>query len=442
MAEAVSLLLGDQPSRARIERKAAQYGERMAWPEVARAYLQTFQRAVIEASPRPAPSARERPVVRPLSSLPELDLGHLQAMTDDTGILQHAIWTVPRYEDGYCIDDNARALLLVSMAEDAQMAPPALTSALGTRYLAFVAHALDDSTGRFRNFMSYARVWTEARGSEDSHGRAIWSLGTVVACCPDPGRRGLARELLERSTPSALAFTSPRAWSYAILGLDALLRAEPANAHAIAAERQLSNKLMTLYRARAHDGWVWFEDELTYANARLPQALLAAGLRLDDDELVTSALASLDWLAERQDDDGIFAPVGSNGFFSKGGEMASFDQQPIEACGMVSASLLAFRATGDPKWSSRAQQAFDWFLGKNHLDVWLYDPRTGGCRDGLHADRANENQGAESTLSFLQALAETRQAALRAASHPISKAPANGDPRPEMFATHDTRRAL
>lgn len=439
MAEAVSHLLGDPVGRARMERRAAQYGEQMAWPEVARAYLQTFHRAVIETTPRPAPRVRQRPVVRPLSALPEVDLSHLQTMTDDTGILQHAIWTVPRYQDGYCVDDNARALLLISLAEEAQTAPIALTQRLGTRYLAFVAHALDEANGRFRNFMSYGRVWTEARGSEDSHGRTIWSLGTTVACCPDPGRRGLARQLFECSVSTTLRFTSPRAWSYAILGIDALLRAEPRNLQAIAAERRLAENLLTLFRMQTHPGWRWFEDTLTYANARLCQALLAAGLRLNDDEMVSSALVSLDWLADRQDDAGLFAPVGSNGFFPKGGPMAAFDQQPIEACGMVSACLLAFRATADPKWSSRAQQAFDWFLGKNHLEVWLYDPRTGGCRDGLHEDRANENQGAESTLSFLQALFEVRQAAVQAALQTSPAVPANGGRSPGPFVTHETR---
>jgi hypothetical protein len=274
-----------------------------------------------------------------------------------------------------------------------------------------VSHAFDRPSGRFRNFLTYGRTWGEARGSEDSHGRAIWALGTVVGRASDPGRRSLGGDLFQAALPTLTHLSSPRAWAYALLGIDEYLRAFQGDTSVQAMRELLTARLLGLYERASAEDWPWFEDHVTYCNARLPQALIVSGAAMARDDMVTIGLRALDWLGALQHTpDGYFAPVGSNGFYRRGMAAARFDQQPVEACGMVSACLDAHRITGDPRWSRYASSAFRWFLGQNHLQQTVYDVSTGGCRDGLHADRVNENQGAESTISFLLALWDMRSA--------------------------------
>ena len=410
LAAEISELLENDRARAELERRALEFGRGMQWPVIATAYLQCFARARESFSDRAAavPVARG-PQDKPCT-LPELSLDHLRAMTDDTGLLQHAVHAIPRYEDGYSLDDNARALLLMASLEDARAEAPSRIRSLSARYLAFVRHAFEPESGRFRNFMSYTRRWTERCGSEDSHGRALWALGVVGARTGDSGRRAVAIELFENALPAASDFTSPRAWAYSLLGVAEYVQSQGHDGRVGSVGRELAGHLLERFRSSAHREWPWCEDRLTYCNARLSEALLLSGQWIGDETMVTIGLRSLDWLATIQTtDDGLFAPIGSEGFFHRGGAKAGFDQQPVEACGAVAACLLSYRITGDEKWRTRAQQAFNWFLGKNQLDQWVYVPATGGCRDGLHADRPNENQGAESTLSFLMALLDMRQ---------------------------------
>jgi hypothetical protein len=260
--------------------------------------------------------------------------------------------------------------------------------------------------------MAYTRRFTEVHGSDDSHGRALWALGAVVGRSGEPGRQSLGGRLFHAALPAVTRIGSPRAWAYALLGIDEYFRAFAGDSSVHGVQRALAAKLVELHRAAATPEWPWFEDRVTYCNARLPQALIASGVRLQDEEMTSTGLRSLDWLYTLQStDDGYFAPIGSNGFYERGGPKAAFDQQPVEAAAMVSACLEAHRATGNDRWFARAQRAFHWFLGHNQLQQPLYDPSTGGCRDGLHEDRVNENQGAESTLSFLLALLEMRTVA-------------------------------
>jgi hypothetical protein len=277
--------------------------------------------------------------------------------------------------------------------------------------LAFLWLAFDPASKRFRNCLSYERQWQESEGSEDSHGRALWGLGSVLGRSKDAGLRGAAGRLLELAVPAAVEFRSPRACAFALLGLDEYLESFPGDRAAVHAASALGDRLLECYRSNRSKDWKWFEHELAYSNARLPQALIRAGKRGASDELVSAGLEALDWLTkiQRCDVKGHFVPIGSHGFYSKKTEKARFDQQPIEACAAVSACLEAYRATGKSRWRKEAWSAFNWFLGDNDLQVALYDPSTGGCRDGLHPDRANENQGAESTLSFLMALLEMRK---------------------------------
>jgi hypothetical protein len=399
----------------------------MTWPVVARAYMQTFQRASAEHKGRLKSSFQASTVARRPTALPDLNLTHLRVMTDDTGILQHAAWNVPRYEDGYCLDDNARALIAVTLIEDGGVEPEASVRTLATRYLAFVRHAFDAKSGHYRNFMGYDRRWTESTGSEDSHGRAIWATGTVAARSPDAGRRALATHLFHDALREVNAFTSPRAWAYILLGMAEYLRAVSDDDAVVALRDAFAARLLARFHVSSGPDWPWFEDRLTYSNARLSQALVVSAAARKDDEMLAVGLRSLEWLAKVQTtDDGVFAPVGSDGFYVRGGTKAAFDQQPVEACAMVSACLEAHRLTGQKAWSDRARQAFQWFLGQNQLQQWLYDASTGGCRDGLHASRPNENQGAESTLSCLLALMEMRLADRPTESQTlITRAPAD-----------------
>ena len=345
------------------------------------------------------------------ADLPEVKLDHLRVMTDATGILQHASFTVPRYAHGYCLDDNARALLLMALVHEDGTQDPKLVRELASRYLGFISYAFEPATGRFRNFMSYSRTWLEDRGSEDSQGRALWALAGYWGRSTDVGGKRVAAELFQSALLAVPAFSSPRAWAYTLLGFDEYFRAFRVNAHIEGILKLLSERLLDLYRRTSRPEFPWFEDRLTYCNARLPHALLVSAVWLNNDEMKEVGLRSLEFLvAQQRSTKGYFAPIGSNGFYVRGSSRADFDQQPVEACAMAAACLEAHHITGNAIWAQRARWAFNWFVGENHLELPLYDPVTGGCRDGLHSDRVNENQGAESSICFLSSLLEMRAA--------------------------------
>lgn len=411
IAREVIALLSDDAERSALGARAAAYGRDMAWPAVASRYLESFEHARSEHTDRLRTVFQAKTLAKRPAELPAVNLEHLRLMTDETGVLQHAVFSVPRYDDGYCVDDNARALLLTALVEDAGTEDARTVRALGSRYLAFMSHAFNKDIGRFRNFMSYSRRWLDECGSEDSHGRALWALGTVVGRAGEPGRQSLGGHLFHDALPPISSFTSPRSWAYALLGIDEYLRAFQGDSNVQSVRETLAERLLDLFRRVSRPEWPWFEDSVTYCNARLSQALIVSGSRMDREEMTAAGLRSLAWLASIQtSEEGYFAPIGSNGFYRRGGQKAIFDQQPVEACAMISGCLEALRATGDVRWSAHARRAFSWFLGQNQLQEPLYDAMTGGCRDGLHADRVNENQGAESTLSFLLALSEMRSA--------------------------------
>jgi glycosyltransferase involved in cell wall biosynthesis len=409
IAREVVGVLGDDVRRAALSARAAAHGIGMQWPAVARRYKHSFESACLEhANGRryQAKTLAGRP-----AELPEINLAHVRLMSDGTGMLQHATFSVPRYGDGYCVDDNARALLLMALVEEAGTEDLKTVRALAAGYLAFVSHAFNPERGRFRNVMSYTRQWLEEYGSEDSHGRALWALGTVVGRSGDPGRKSLGGQLFHAALPAIATFTSPRAWAFALLGIDEYLRAFQGDSSVQSVQQLLAERLLDLFLRVHTTDWPWFEERLTYSNARLSQALLVSGSSMENEEMMEAGVSSLAWLASIQvSEDGYFTPIGSNGFYQRHGPRATFDQQPVEACAMISACLEAGRLTRDVRWGRRARRAFGWFIGQNHLQESLYDASTGGCRDGLHVDRVNENQGAESTLSFLLALTEMRSA--------------------------------
>ena len=410
IAEKTITLLDDQTGRHAMRKRAYLYARDMVWNRVAQKYMQSFERIYNERLRNPRATFSAQNTEKALDRLPAIKLDHLYRMTDHTGIVEHAVFVVPNYPEGYTTDDNARALIVTTLLEEMGVREPAGSVDLASRYLAFLWHAFDPITKRFHNCLSYECLWQEPEGSEDSHGRALWGLGTVLGRSKNAGLRGAAGRMFELAIPAAVEFKSPRACAFALLGLQEYLDSFPGDRTALTAADALANRLLNAYRSNRSDDWKWFENGLAYSNARLPQALMRAGMRAANEEMVTAGLEALDWLVsiQRCDVKGHFVPIGSHGFYSRTTEKARFDQQPVEACAVVSACLQAYRATGKGRWRKEAWTAFNWFLGDNDLQIALYDPTTGGCRDGLHPDRANENQGAESTLSFLMALSEMR----------------------------------
>lgn len=411
LALAVGELLTNEPRRRRLGTQAYAISRSMTWLRTATAYLRAFaaaherrtQSAVHSVvSVQPYPSPRPPP-------LPEVCYGYLRRMSDDTGLLQHAIHDVPDRLHGYCVDDNARALLLLSLSFDGDRPPWA--ERLQSRYASFVQHAWNPDRKRFRNFMGFDRTWLEDVGSEDSHGRVVWALGTCAANDPHPPRRNWAAGLLQASYSSVETFSSPRAWAFALLGLAAARETPGLDGQAAdRTTRILADRLLTILAAVETPGWAWFENRLSYDNARLCEALIATGATLDEPRYSAAGLRTLRWLMAMQSSPSRdFRPVGSEGFHDDSRLPRPFDQQPLEAAASISACLAAFHTENSAAWTSEAHRAFAWFTGQNDLSISLVDPSTGSCRDGLHPDRANENCGGESVVSYLSGLAQMRR---------------------------------
>lgn len=398
LAEQVNDLLDNEVERHAVRKRAYTFCREMIWKEVARNYLALFNEVKEERARSPRPVFRAKTMDTAPRELHQPKLDHIIRLSDDVGILQHAKYVVPDRYHGYCTDDNARALIAVLMARE--MIPNSDAAAnLAYIYTSFLYHAFNEETGRFRNFMGYDRRWMEEIGSEDSHGRAIWGLGEAVALSESAGIRDAARALFEKALPAMTEFTSPRAWSFALVGIHAYLSRYSGNSEVRRVREILADKLFALYKHNASDKWPWIEDLLGYANGKITQALILSGRYMDRDEMLQAGLQSLEWLMKVQTDPkGHFVPVGNNGWYPRQGDKARFDQQPIEALSMIEACREAYDATNDPKWVSHAQRCLEWFLGRNDLNAPLYDHKTGGCCDGLQADGPNRNQGAESTL--------------------------------------------
>ena len=412
ITDGVCALLDDAPRMEKIRQDAHVMGREMIWPAVAQRYLESFQRASADRKITPRAAFAEWTLDSRPRALPPQRLDHIVRMSDGTGIFQHAIFNVPNFHEGYCTDDNARAFILCNLLDELSDQPSTGDlSKPATNYLAFLAAALDYDSGRFRNFMSHGRQWLEDAGSEDSHGRALWAVGTGAGRSRNDGHRKLSAQLFEKGLPVVVSFTSPRAWAFTLLGIHEYLRYYLTDPKIDAVRTTLTEKLVSLWKKCATEDWPWFEPSATYENARLCQALILSGQWMPHTEALEIGLESLRWLVSIQKTQaGHFRPIGSNGFYHRGGARADFDQQPVEAQATVSACHEAFRATQDAVWSVEAKRAYEWFLGRNDLGLPLYDFTTGGCSDGLHSDRVNENQGAESTLAFHLSLAEMNYA--------------------------------
>ncbi len=384
---------------------AYEYCRPMVMAEMGRHYLEVIAAARDQHVQVP----REQPALETLSGreprLPQINLEHVRLMTDGTGMLQHAKFTVPDRAHGYCVDDNARALIAVIRAHSLNKTDDSLTE-LSTVYLSFLDDAFNRETGRFRNFMSFNRQWLEETGSEDAHGRAVWALGVVAGHGLNQGQVAVATGLFWDALPALDSFSDSRAIAFPILGIQAYLHRNGDDHRALGILKALGNRLQERFRKYATDNWLWHEEMLAYDNARLPQALMACGHATNDDEMVSLGLRVLQWLRDIQIDPsgGWFSPVGNQGWYSRSGSKAQYDQQPLEAAAMIAACTEAHACTGDDEWVQLASTCFSWYLGNNDQRIKLYDHTGGGCRDGLHAAGVNENRGAESTLSYVLSL--------------------------------------
>lgn len=389
LGAAVASLLTDEAGRIAMGRAASIAGRLVTWKKTALAYRAAFAGACAGAQPQPA----------------ALPLGHFAAMCDDTGLFQHAVGGIPDRQHGYCIDDNARALLLTNALSSAQLAD--LPTIQPLRFAAFIQHGWNPDRGRFRNFMGFDRRWLEEVGSEDSHGRTLWALGVTAAENPDTELAQWAANLFAWALEAVEGFTSPRAWAFTLLGLHGYSAKRPFDRKANHIGLVLAERLQELLLMCSRDDWTWFESRLTYDNARLCEALIVTGRDARLPDIVTAGLSALRWLIARQTaPGGHFRPVGSDGFLLASREPQQFDQQPLEACATVAACLAASSVEAGPFWQAEAARAFAWFAGANDLGTALVDEGTGSCRDGLHRNRANENRGAESLLSYLMALTD------------------------------------
>jgi glycosyltransferase involved in cell wall biosynthesis len=384
VASAVTTLLDRPEWLAAMQRRAYARGRKTIWAEFADAGAGLIAHAV-------APTSREVP----LTVLPGLT--GVMAMSDSTGMLQHSLGVVPDRRHGYCLDDNARALMLMNVAQGLSRSERMRWS---TTYASFVQHAWNQDARRFRNFMNFDRTWCEETGSDDSNGRALWALGHTVENAPDPDLRRWAQVWFDQTWPVFETTDWPRTQAFAMLGCAAVLRASPGHAGAQRLLEHGGTLLHALLEAGRRPDWGWFEAMLGYDNPRLSQALIEAGTVLGRPEWTRAGLETLAWIADKQTAAaGHFRPVGSETF----GQMHAalpFDQQPLEAQAAIEASRSAWEATGERRWLDHALVAHRWFFGANDRGAVLADIATGRSRDGVTPRGANENCGAESILAF------------------------------------------
>ncbi len=402
LAAALGELLDDKEKREKVRRAAYDFGREMVWPRVGGQYVKTFEHARRSFADVARDLIAEQKVLMRLS-LPEVWLDHLFAMTDDTGMLQHALYATPDRRHGYCTDDNARGMIVAAMAwslfQDERVLPYLHI------YLSFLHYAQKPEDGRFLNFMSYDRRWLETDGSDDCQGRVFWALGYLISHAPSQSAGRLATDLFRSSLRALPTLQWPRSWALGILGLHYYLREHGDDTEARELMTMLANRLSERFAEGSSDDWPWFEDTVTYDNGRIPQALIVSGLALGRKDLVERGLGVLQWLFDVQTaKEGYLSVIGNRGWYRRGGKPAVYDQQAIEPAALIGACKAAYRASGDSRWLVEMRRSFEWYVGRNALGLPMIDFKTRGCRDGLKESGLNENQGAESLLSWLLSL--------------------------------------
>jgi len=434
LAAAVNYLFDHETERHAMRKRAYQYTRPMRWQEVAGQYIDLFAEVCEERNRNPKPVDQlGRNLLGSPNDLTEIKLDHLLTMTDDVGMLHHAKNTIPDRHHGYETEDNAKALVVVLMAQDhLDSVAGGKVEPLLTKYLSFLEHAYDPDTGRFRDKMGYDRKWKHGAASEEVHAQAVLALGEAVARCQERGQMTLAADLFHRALPACEVFENPQAWAHTLIGIHAYLRRFSGDSHARRVRETLADQLFASFNNNKSMDWNWPTNELSYGNARLPHALLMSGRWLFRNDMIEAALHSLEWLNHIQDgEEGRFAPVGDEAVMHRGGEKPRFNQKPLEACVTIEACLEAFHVTSDPKWTQLAERCLNWFLGDNDLHTPVYDHLSGGCHDVLMSQGVNDNQGAESTLAWLTSLLSLYNHAEQAAADETSIKPhAHGGDKP------------
>jgi len=385
----------DNPHKIEELRKNAfEYGRKIRWPIIGKQYLDVAY-SVSETSNL---VKHDKKLIIDTSLIPEFDLDHIKRLTDDTGIIQHAKYGIPNLKEGYCLDDNSRALLMALMSYNQNKDAYALDCI--RIYLSYI-HYMQTKKGSFRNFLTFNRMFIDEEGSEDSFGRTVWALGYLVHRAPNVSYREFGKELFEISGNYFDQLTHLRGIANTIIGMSYYLKNYPSDENMMQKLKSMTKTLSDAYKKNSSKDWRWFELQLTYDNAILPLSLLHAVELTGDSSVKEIALESMQFLEEVTMNKGYLSLVGSKGWYPKGGKRAVFDQQAIDAMASVRLFYQAYKVTKDPEYIEKMFSSYLWFLGENELRIPLYDYETKGCCDGLESSGVNRNQGAESTLAYL-----------------------------------------
>jgi len=393
LARIVNELLSTKGQLQELRKNAYNYGLNLRWPNIGKIYIQTLKEAILHANQI---EEEIKPIIDP-DMMPSFSMAHIKRLTDDTGIVQHAKYGIPNLKEGYCLDDNSRALIMVIMAWQQNKSKTALE--LLPVYLSYIQYMQCDN-GNFRNFLSFKREYLDEVGSEDSFGRTIWALGYLINNAPNNSYKEFATELFVKSIPHFNKLEHLRGIANTMIGLSSFLKARPYDEQIIHELDQLAIPLQAAYRANKEDQWSWFEQKMTYDNAILPLALLCHYETTQNQDSLAIGLESMEFLSSKTMDKGYLNPVGNDGWLLNGKEMALYDQQAIETMAMVLLYFKAYEITLDLKYIRLMYLSYQWFLGENSLRLPLYDYETKGCGDGLQTFGVNRNQGAESTLAY------------------------------------------
>jgi len=387
-------LLGNPDALNDLRKKAFEYGRTITWPKSGGKYNMLIEQIL---ATKPEVVVKKETTIDPLV-LPLFSLDHIKRITDDTGIIQHAKFGIPNLKEGYCLDDNSRALLMVLMAYHQNKDELALN--LAPIYLSYI-HYMQNKNGTFRNFLSFKRDFLDEVGSEDSFGRTIWALGYLLANSPNDAYYQTAKLVFFNASPNFENLQSIRGIANTILGVSYYLKSNPSDVSIMERLRNLAGKLIKAYKENSSSNWKWFEPLLAYDNGILPLALLHSAKRLNDEKIKVIALESMKFLTEQTLKDGYLSVIGNEKWYLMGGERSMFAQQPVDALAMVLMYHQAFHITGDKEYLSKLFTCFMWFMGENDLRMNLFDFETKGCCDGLERYGVNRNQGAESSLAYL-----------------------------------------
>lgn len=394
LSTTINELLNEPQTLKEIHRKAYEYGQEVTWPKTGEKYRSLVENILTEPQ---KPVDQQVPVID-LRLLPPFSLTHVRRLTDDTGIIQHAKFGIPNLKEGYCLDDNARALLMVLMAYKQKKDVKALE--LSPIYLSYI-HYMQNKNGTFRNFLSFNRRFLDVRGSEDSFGRTIWALGYLLGNAPNDAWYQSGKLIFFDAAPNFEQLRSIRSIANTIIGISYYLKSNPSDDGMTERLRNLAQKLCLHYQQNSTENWKWFESLLAYDNGILPLSLLHAAEILNDDNITNVAMESMNFLTSITMTDGYLSIIGNSKWYQMNGERSIYAQQPIDALAMVLMFHQAFHLTKDKKYLNQLYTAFMWFLGENDLRMSLYDFETKGCCDGFESYGVNRNQGAESSLAYL-----------------------------------------